>query len=253
MGMKRLLGLLALCVALMMLATPVMAEGGTIIMGTNAAFPPFEYLGDDGQPDGFDVAIAREIAKDLGKELVVDDMVFDGLLAALQSGKIDFVAAGMTVKEERKEFADFSDSYFTARQKIVVQKGYDGIQTTDDIADKKVAVQDGTTGFYMATDDFGVPETAISGFKATVDAIMELKTGRVDCVILDSNPAEVFVSQNDDIEMLDIELPDEFYAIAVGKGNTELLDSINATLARLHEDGTFDALVDQYITGATAN
>ncbi|MEG0767375.1 MAG: basic amino acid ABC transporter substrate-binding protein [Clostridia bacterium] len=246
--MKKMMALLLAMMFCLTLTGTVSAESAKIItMGTNASFAPFEYIGDDGKPTGFDIAIAKEIAKDMGAELVVEDMAFDGLLAAMSVGKIDFVIAAMTITDERKQQAAFSDAYYQDTQKVIVKKGYEGIKSIEDLKDKAIAVQDGTTGFLMASDELGIPASKLASFKSSPDTVMELMAGRVDCILIDNGPAQFFVSQNEEITILDgLEMPVEEYGIAVELENKELLASINATLKRIMEDGTYEALVNEY-------
>ncbi|MDR3050221.1 MAG: basic amino acid ABC transporter substrate-binding protein [Oscillospiraceae bacterium] len=235
--------LLALCLACLMLA-PVAALAEPLILGTECSFPPFEYIGDDGQPAGFDIEIGKLIAAKLGRELVVEDMAFDGLLMALDAGKIDLAIAAMTITEEKQQQVDFSQPYFDAQQQVVVRKGYTDIKALADIADKAVAVQEGTTGHTLASEDLLVPADKIAAFKNAADAILELKTGRVDCVIIDTAPAKVYVAQNDDLEILpDIQTELEQYGVAIKKGNVAILDAANAVLEEAKTDGTYDKLV----------
>lgn len=215
-----------------------------VIMGTNAEFPPFEFRNDKGEVDGFDAAMAKEIAKELGVELKIEDMAFDSLLNALKSGKIDFVAAGMTVKPDRLENADFSTPYYKATQLIIVKKDNNTIKGKDDLKGKKIGVQEGTTGDFEASEIEGVQ---ISRFKKGIDAVMDLKNGKVDAVVIDSNPAKVFVSKNDDLKVLDEQLTDEDYAIAVRKGDKEFLDVINKVIKNMKDSGKYDELVKKYI------
>lgn len=241
--------LLATLLALTMVLTAAAGLADTIKMGTNAAFEPFEYIGDSGQPEGFDVEIGKLIAADLGMELEIVDMYFDGLLAALDTGMIDFVIAAMTINDERKEAALFSEPYFSdAAQAVIVVKGYEGIKTVEDIADKKVAAQDGTTGFMMATDSLGCDPANVAPFKASTDTILELTSGRADCVIIDLAVAQNFVAlYGDQIEIVEgLDMPQEQYGVAVKMGNDELLASINATISKIMEDGTYDALYAEY-------
>lgn len=242
--MKKLLAAL-LCLALSCSAAAAMGE--TIVMGTNAGFEPFEYIGDDGQPAGFDIEIAKLIAEDLGMELVIEDIYFDGLLAALDVGTVDFIIAAMTITEERKTSTAFSIPYFNATQSVVVLKGYEGITSVDDLVNQRVAVQDGTTGFFLVIDDLGMGMNKVSAFKASTDTILELKSGRVDCIVIDNAVAETFVKKYDDLTLLEgLDLSVEEYGIGVKMGNDALLDSINATLERIMEDGTYDALIEQF-------
>jgi ABC-type amino acid transport substrate-binding protein len=216
---------------------------GTIVMGTNAEFPPFEYRNDKGEVDGFDAAIAKEIANEIGVELKIEDMAFDSLINALKSGKVDFVAAGMSVIPDRQENVDFSTEYYKASQKIIVKKDNTEIKGKDDLAGKKIGVQEGTTGDIEATE----VTDKMSRFKKGIDAVMDLKNGKIDAVVIDANPAKVFVEKNDDLMILDEQFIEEDYAIAVDKGNEDLLEVINKVIGDLKESGKFDELVDQYI------
>jgi len=241
--MKKIL-VLALVLAM---ALPAAALADTLIMGSNCSFPPFEYIDEQGNPAGFDVEIGKLIAEKMGMEFYLENMDFDGLLIALDNEKLDFVIAAMTITEKRQEEVNFSTPYFDAQQVVVVRKGYDGIQTVDDIKDKAVSVQDGTTGYLMAIEGLEVPADKVVAFKMANDAVQELKLGRVDCMILDSAPAQVFVSQNDDLEILEgIDTEIERYGIAVKKGNDDLLAAINELLAEIMENGTYDALIAEF-------
>lgn len=243
--MKKLLAVL-LAVLMLSLCATALAEG-TLTMGSNCSFPPFEYIDDNGDPAGFDVEIGRLVAEKLGMDFKVEDMAFDGLIAALDGGKIDMVIAGMTITPERQEQVDFSDSYFNAQQQVIVRAGTEDIKTADDLLDKTIAVQDGTTGHIYVTDTLGLPADQISAFKSAADAVLELKSGRADAFIIDTAPANVFVSMNDDLVILDgFDMPVEDYGIAFKQGNTEMVDAANAVLAEIKADGTYDALVAEY-------
>ncbi|WHH61414.1 basic amino acid ABC transporter substrate-binding protein [Petroclostridium sp. X23] len=220
------------------------SKNGTVVMGTNAEFPPFEYRNDKGEVDGFDAAMAKEIAKELGVELKIEDMAFDSLLNALKSGKIDFVAAGMSVTPDRLQNVDFSEAYYTASQKIIVKKDNADIKGKADLEGKKIGVQEGTTGDLEASK---IKDAKLSRFKKGIDAIMDLKNGKVDAVVIDASPAEVFVSKNDDLKIIEEELTQEEYAIAVRKGDRELLEKINKVIKDLKDSGKYDELVTQYI------
>ena len=238
--------ILAIALALVF-ALPTLALADTLIMGSNCSFPPFEYIDEQGNAAGFDVEIANLIAEKLGLELYVEDMNFDGLLLALDNGEVDLVIAAMTITEKRQEMVNFSTPYFNAQQVVVVQKGYEGIQSYEDIQDKAVSVQDGTTGFLMATEDLGIPADKVVAFKTANDAVAELKLGRVDCMILDSAPAQVFVAQNDDLMILEgIDTPTEEYGIAIKKDNEDLLAAVNELLAEIMENGVYDALIAEF-------
>ena len=220
-------------------------------MATNAEFPPYEYhdssqVGPDGSDIvGIDAEIAGAIADQMGMDLVIEDIAFDSLIPELQSGKADFVAAGMTVTEDRLVNVDFSDTYATAVQSVIVTNDSD-IASVDDLAGKKIGVQQGTTGDLYATDDFG--DENVDRYPKGVDAVQALVQGKVDAVIIDNEPAKVFVGDNEGLKLLDTAYAEEEYAIAVKKGNTELLDQINAAIAELKDSGELESIVAKYIT-----
>ena len=216
-----------------------------LVMATNAAFPPYEYVeGEDFK--GIDVESAGEIAKKLGMELEIQDVEFDSIIAGVQGGKFDMGMAGMTVTDERKESVNFSDSYATAIQVIIVAEDSE-IKSVDDITENtKIGVQQGTTGHIYASDDYG--EDAVVPFNKGADAVQALKTGKVDCVIIDNEPAKAFVKANEGLKILDTEYVTEQYAICVAKNNEELLEKINTALKELQDDGTIDKIVAKYIS-----
>lgn len=247
---KKVLALvLALCLCCgAALMTGCGQDDGKIIMGTNAEFEPFEYKTESGivgNFDGLDVAIAQEIAKDMGKELVVEDMDFGSLIGAVSTGKVNFVAAGMTIKPDRLENADFSDTYFDAGQVIIVKKGQTAIKSNEDLKDKKIGVQEGTTGDEAVSELGG--STEVFRFKKGMDAVLDLNNDKIDAVVIDEMPARAFVAKNEGLEILAEPFTVESYAIAVKKGDTATLEAINKTLKRIKEDGTFDELYKKYI------
>lgn len=229
-------------------AEAAVAEGGKLVFGTNAEFPPFEYLGDDGQPDGFDVALVKAIGEKMGMEIEIQNMEFASLIAAIGS-KIDGAIAGMTITEERKAAVDFSDAYYDAVQYVIVPAD-STIATADDLKNKTIGTQLGTTGMYLAEDIEGA---TVQTYNKAVDAVNDLVNGRVDYVIIDKNPAEVFVSKFEGkiaaIEGAEFGFEAEQYAIALPKGS-DLVAQVNQALADLKADGTFDALVAEYIGAA---
>ena len=218
---------------------------GVLTIGTNAAFPPFEYIGDDGEPTGFDLALGEAIAEKLGLKAEVQDMEFGSLVAAIGS-KIDVAIAGMTITDERKESVDFSDSYYDAVQYVVALPDA-ALETVDDLKNKNIGVQLGTTGEGIAEEIEGAN---VMSYDKAVDAVNDLINGRVDLVIIDKNPAEVFASKFEgkvvSIDGVKFNFEPEEYAIAVPK-DSALLEQVNAALAQLKADGTFDALVQEYI------
>ena len=221
-------------------------NGKVLVVGTNAEFPPFEFINDGGEPDGFDMALIKEAAKLAEIEIKVENMEFKSLIAAVETGKINIIASGMTVTEERKKQLDFTDPYYTAVQKIVLRKGDEAIKGAEDLKGKKIGVQEGTTGDFIATDDIDAEE--VFRYKKGVDAVMDLKNGRIDCVLIDKNPAEEYVKANSDsIYTIESGCEPENYAFAVKKGNNELLDKLNAALKELVSNGRYDELVKLYI------
>ena len=224
----------------------------TLIMGTNAEFAPFEFVGDDGTVQGIDAEIAAEIAKDLGVELEISNMNFDSLLPALASGKIDIAIAGMTVTEERKQTTTFSDPYFNATQVIIVPSENSTVASVEDLAGKKIGVQLGTTGD-LYTDD--LEDVTVTRYNKGLDAVMDLAAGRLDCVIIDLLPARSFVANVEGVEILELDedLTQEEYAIAVKSDDPALLAAINDTLERIKTDGTLDAILDKYADMTTVD
>lgn len=218
--------------------------GKTLIMATNAEFAPYEYH-DGNDIVGIDVEIAKAICEDMGATLSITDIAFDSIIPEVQSGKADFAAAGMTVTEDRKTQVDFSDSYATGVQSVIVPEDSE-IASLDDLNGKQIGVQQGTTGDLYSTDDFG--EDSIQRFSKGADAVQALSTGKIDAVIIDNKPAQVFVSENEGLKILETPYAEEHYAIAVKKDNTELLDAINASIASLKESGKLDEIVAKYIT-----
>lgn len=219
-------------------------ESGKLIMSTNAAFPPYEMVADDGSYEGIDVEVAGAIAEKLGLELVVDDMDFDAALLAVQQNKSDIVMAGVTVTEDRQLVMNFSDSYATGVQVVIVKEGSD--VTLDNLGEKMIGTQRGTTGYIYTSDDYG--DDHVTAYDNGASAVQALINGQVDCVVIDSAPAEAFVAANAGLTILDTEYVTESYAIGVNKDNTALLDAINLALAELPADGTVQSIVDKYIS-----
>lgn len=226
------------------------AAGGTIqegklIVGTNAAFPPFEYVGDDGEPDGFDIALIKAIGEKMGYEVEIQDMEFGSLVAAIGT-KIDASIAGMTITEERMQSVDFSDSYYDAVQ-FVVALSDATYETAADLEGKTIGCQLGTTGESIAGEIAGA---TVQSYDKGVDAVNDLINGKIDVVIIDQNPAQVFAEKFEGkvvaIDGASFDFEPEEYAIALPKGSP-LIDQVNEALAELKADGTFDALVSQYI------
>ncbi len=219
-------------------------EAGKLIMSTNASFPPYEMVADDGSFEGIDVEVADAIAKKLGLELEVDDMDFDAALLAVQQNKSDIVMAGVTVTEDRKLVMNFTDSYATGVQVVIVKEGSD--VTLDNLGEKMIGTQRGTTGNIYTTDDYG--DDHVTAYDNGASAVQALLNGQVDCVVIDSAPAQAYVEANAGLTILDTEYVTENYAIGVNKDNTSLLDAINGALAELTADGTIDGIVAKYIS-----
>ncbi len=255
--MKKTTKLLTMTLAMAMTACTLTACGGgskgdTITFGTNAEFPPFEYVtssGVIGEFDGIDMAIAKQIAEDNGQTAAIENMEFDSLLVALQNGQIDAVIAGMTATDERRETVDFSTPYYTATQVMIVKEDSD-IAKAADMADKKICVVQGYTG-EVCVQDMGYPYEA---FKKGTEAVMELTNGKCDVVVIDSATAQKYVGDNEGLKI--VEDPSAFeseeYAIAVQKGNTELLDKINKSIEKMLADGTVNELAVKYTEEVSA-
>lgn len=216
---------------------------GKLTMSTNAAFPPYEMTTDAGGFEGIDVEIAGMIAEKLGLELQIDDMDFAAALLAVQSGKSDIVMAGVTVKEDRLKVMNFSDTYATGVQVVIVPEGSD--VTLDNLGEHMIGTQMATTGYQYCADDFG--ESHVTAYDNGITAIQALLNHVVDCVVIDNAPAKALVASNPGLTILDTEYTVEDYAIGVDKNNTALLDAINNALAELKADGSIQAVIDKYI------
>ncbi len=226
-------------------------EEGKLHMSTNAAFPPYEMTTDAGGFEGIDVEVAQAIAGKLGLELVVDDMGFDAALTAVQTGQSDIAMAGITVTEDRQQVMDFSDSYATGIQVVIVKED-SPIATLDDLSNAQmIGCQKATTGYIYCSDipeNGGYGEDHVTAYETGALAVMALVNGQVDAVVIDNEPAKSFVASNDGLKILDTEFAVEDYAIGFAKGNTALLEAVNAAMAELKADGTFQGIVDKYIT-----
>ena len=220
-------------------------EPAVLHMATEGTFPPYEYY-DNGQLVGIDIEVAGAIAEKLGMKLETTDIAFDSIIPGVQAGKYDIGMAGVTVSEERLQQVNFSDSYATGVQVVIVKEG-GKVQSLDDMADAIIGTQSGTTGFIYASGDFG--DDHVKSFTKTTDAVEALKNGQVDCVLLDNAPAEALVEANPDagLSILETAYTVEDYAIAINKENTDLQAKINAALAELVADGTLQSIIDKYI------
>lgn len=219
------------------------AKEGVLTMATNAYFPPYEYY-EGSDIVGIDAEIAEAVAKELGLELKIEDMEFDSIITAVQSGKADIGLAGMTVTDERLKFVNFSETYATGVQVVIVKEDSD-IKSLDDLKGKKIGVQLTTTGDIYATDEFG--SDYVEQYNKGNDAVMALVAGKIDAVIIDNEPAKSFVAANEGLKILDTEYAVEDYAAAMNKENTELLEKFNTALKKLTEDGTVADIIEKYI------
>ena len=217
---------------------------GILTMGTNAAFPPYEYYEED-TVVGIDAEIAQAIAEKLGLSLEIVDMDFNSIITAVQSGKVDVGIAGMTVEPDRLENVDFTDSYATGVQVVIVTEDSD-IASVDDLEGKLIGTQEGTTGWSYCSEDYG--DDMVIPYTNGATAVQALLDGKVDCVVIDQQPALSFVEANEGLKILETEYAVEDYAIAVSKDNTALRDAINTALNELIEDGTVQGILDKYIT-----
>ena len=273
MKMKKLLSVLSASAMLLTIGLCATGCGSddekeTLVMATNAAFPPYEYVDDNGEFAGIDVEIASLIADELGMKLEIVDTEFGSIIGGVQSGKYDMGMAGMTVTDERKEQVNFSNTYAHAKQVVIVKTdsawtsyedfytGYttnaDGDEVPAGVKENiKIGVQQDTTGDIYSSDEvgkWGFGESNVTRYKTGAEAVQALLTGKVTAVIIDNEPAKSYVAANEGLKILDGAYADEDYAIAVNKDNTELLEKVNTALAKLTASGEIDKIVDKYIT-----
>lgn len=241
MNMKKILVLCLVCVICL---TGCGKRDDTLIMVTEAGFAPYEYY-DDGEIVGVDIDIAREIAKEMGKELVVKDVAFDSIINEVKTGKADFGAAGISYTDERAKQVDFSINYSTSNQVVVVKNG-SNIRDVNNIDGKKIAVQLGSVADTYVTSNFKNSE--IVREKKYLAAIQDLKDGKADAVVMDELPAKEMVKNNNDIMILSGNLASDSYGMVVKKGNTKLLNTIDKVLNRLKEDGKIDKYAINHTT-----
>lgn len=220
----------------------------TLTIGTNAEFPPFEFIDSEngviGEYTGIDMEIMKAVCESVEKEPVIENMDFDGLLMALTQGKVDCVISGMTITDERLEQVDFSIPYFKTTQVMIVKKD-SAIKTALDMKDTRIGVVEGYTGQIVVRDTLGFESQA---FKTGTDAIMELSNDKLDVVVLDSTTAEAFIEGKDDLTIIEdiANFGTEDYGIALEKGNEELLGKINAKIEEMLNDGTLDKICEEY-------
>ena len=226
------------------------AAGGTLVMVTNAEFPPYVYH-DGGEIVGIDVEICDAIAAKLGKTMEIEDVAFDSIIPEVVSGKADIGAGGITITEDRKKNVDFSDIYATAAQLIIVKDDSD-IAGPDDLKGKSIGVQLGTTGDLYASE-YEADGSTVERYGKGFEAVQALLQGKIDAVVIDQEPAKVFVNENEGIKLLDEPLTSEDYAYVIKKGNTELVEKVNKALAELTEAGEIQSIIDKYIPAEAAN
>lgn len=247
--MKKMIALVL--VALFVMTGFAMAEEKTLTLATNVAFPPYEFYDDNtGEPTGIDIEIAKAVCEKMGYELKVVDIDFGAIIPAIQAGKYDFSAAGMTVSEDRKQSVQFTDTYATGVQVVIVPADstatsiYDLVEAKGSI---KIAVQQDTTGDIYTSDEFEANGTGIvERYKTGADAVLALSSGKVDCVVIDNEPAKNFVAVNENLKILDTTYAEEEYAMAFAK-DSEIFADFNAALAELVADGTVQTIVDTFI------
>ncbi len=264
--MKKFVKILAVLTVIALLATSFVAcskkEEKVLVMATNAAFPPYEYIDGEGFA-GIDVDIANLIAEELGMTLEIKDVEFGSIIGGVQSGKYDFGMAGMTVTEERLENVNFTTSYANGIQAVIVKADspytsfedfYTGFDAEGNPAGVKegikIGVQQDTTGDIYASDTVengGYGEDNVIRYKTGADAVQALVAGKVQAVIIDNEPAKAFVAANEGLEILDAEWAREDYAIAIAKENTDLLEKINKALAELEKEGKLAEIINKYI------
>ena len=247
--MKKFFSIILSALIICSMAFAMTACGGagtkdnTLVMATNAEFPPYEYYEGE-KIVGIDAEFAEAIADKLGMELKIEDMAFDSIIPAVQSGKADFGAAGMTVTDKRKKQVDFSDTYYTGRQVIIVSENNTEIKSPDDLAGKKIGVQQGTTGDIYITDDYG--DENVERYNKGFEAVQALTQGKVDAVVIDDQPAKTFVKETEGLKILDTEYVEEDYALCFKK-DSDLVEKVNGAIAELKADGTFDKIIKKYI------
>ena len=237
--------ILCLAAGLLMIASlaACTSKKDELVMATNAEFPPYEFHEGD-KIVGIDVEICQAIADELGKELVIEDMAFDSVITSVYTGKADLGAAGLTITEDRLKNINFSDPYATAAQVIIIKEDSD-IASPDDLVGKTIGVQLGTTGDIYAED---IEDATLERYNKGFEAVQALLQGKIDAVIIDNEPAKVYVSQNDGLKIVDEAFTYEEYAIAIAKDNDKLLNDVNAAIKKLKDSGKLDEIVAKYIS-----
>ena len=232
-----------LVVFLMVVTSVLSFAKEKLYVGTNAEFPPFEYL-EKGEFVGFDMDLIKAVGNKIGMEVIIKDMSFDGLIPALEANKVDIVIAGMTSSDERKMAVNFSTPYYTANQVIILNEDNNNIKSFDDLQGKLVGVMLGFTGDVVVSE---MSDVKTKKYNASYASIMELQNKKIDAVVLDSETALNYIKNNKGIKLAEGKGELEEYAIAISKKNTELLEKINLAIKELKEDGTYDTLLKKYM------
>lgn len=242
--MKKVILVATLVITMLTLSACGSKETNTLIVATNGYFEPYEFYDSDKELKGIDIEIAQEIAYRLGKQLVIEDMEFDTILTAVSSGKCDTAITAMSITDERRKIVNFSDTYATAIQQVIVKED-SNIKTLDDLNSRKIGVQAGTTGDIYAVDDYG--NDNISKFSKLTELAEALKNDKIEAIIIDDAPAKSIVDNNEGLRLLDTYYTEEEYAIAVNKDKVQLLNDINTAIDNMKTDGTIDAIISKYI------
>lgn len=243
--MKKVVCLLLAAVTAVSLAGCGKSSDDKLIVGTEAGFAPYEYMEGD-KVVGIDMDIAQAIADDMGKELEIKNMDFEGALLAVQQGKVDFVAAGVSVNDDRKKVMDFSHEYVNSTEVVVVNKDTPNVASTEDLNDKIIGVQQGNIADFYVSNPENVTPKEVKRYTKFSQAAEDLKNNKIDCIVMDQYPAEELIAANDSLVALTVAdgsydvLFEDKYAIAVKKGNQELLDKINTVIDKLIEDGKIE-------------
>jgi polar amino acid transport system substrate-binding protein len=230
-------------------------EGKVYIIGTNAEFPPFEYIDDSGNFAGFDMELIGMILERIGVAYEYETMGFNALLPALATDRIDIAVAAITIRDDRRENALFSEPYFHATQKIIVSAGNADIAGEADLSGKAIGVQLGTTGDIYITSlaDWGdLTDVNIQRFDKAIDAVIDLTTGRLDAVVVDEGVSVFFSEAFKGLSVLEETLSDEQYGMAMKLGSDEFMALINEQLAAMIEDGAYDELFGKYFASAVS-
>lgn len=221
-----------------------LVSDGVLDLGTSADLPPFEFYDENNKIVGIDAEIAKEIGKKIGLEVKISDMDFANIIASIESGKLDGGIAGLSKTPEREKNVNFTDTYAKSVQKVLVNKK-SSFKSPEDLKDKKIGTQLGTTGESVAKEKYG--EDKVQSFNKNSDAVVALNSGKVDGVVLDEQTVNKFAQANENLEVLEDSLADDEYAIALDKKNDKLLKEVNKAIKELKDDGTLDKIINKYM------